>query len=82
LAVLAVIQSRRSLQPKHVTEKSALPQSHQSSKWLTASIRCGAPGRNSLPCRFHDDKHPSFSVNEEKGLFYCFPNFDLWEVIL
>src|SRR5262245_53912352 len=23
-------------------------------------------------CPFHADKHPSFSVNEEKGLFYCF----------
>jgi len=23
-------------------------------------------------CPFHDDKHPSFSVNEDKGLFHCF----------
>jgi DNA primase len=23
-------------------------------------------------CPFHDDKHPSFSFNEQKGLFYCF----------
>src|SRR5437868_15488567 len=23
-------------------------------------------------CAFHDDKHPSFSVSEEKGLFHCF----------
>jgi hypothetical protein len=23
-------------------------------------------------CPFHDDKHPSFSVSEEKGLFHCF----------
>jgi CHC2 zinc finger len=24
------------------------------------------------PCPFHDDTHPSLSVNEEKGLFHCF----------
>src|SRR3989304_5198101 len=23
-------------------------------------------------CPFHEDKHPSFSVNEESGVFYCF----------
>jgi len=23
-------------------------------------------------CPFHDDQHPSLSVNEEKGLFHCF----------
>ena len=23
-------------------------------------------------CPFHEDKHPSFSVNEEAGVFYCF----------
>ncbi len=23
-------------------------------------------------CPFHDDKNPSFHVNEEKGMFYCF----------
>src|SRR5262249_15133496 len=23
-------------------------------------------------CPFHGDKNPSFTVNEEKGLFYCF----------
>lgn len=23
-------------------------------------------------CPFHEDKNPSFSVNEEKGVFYCF----------
>jgi DNA primase catalytic core len=23
-------------------------------------------------CPFHDDKHPSFSVNEEKQVFHCF----------
>jgi DNA primase catalytic core len=23
-------------------------------------------------CPFHEDKNPSFSVNEEKGLFHCF----------
>ena len=24
------------------------------------------------PCPFHADKNPSLSINEEKGLFYCF----------
>ena len=24
------------------------------------------------PCPFHQETKPSFSVNEEKGLFYCF----------
>lgn len=23
-------------------------------------------------CPFHEDKHPSFSVNEDAGVFYCF----------
>jgi len=23
-------------------------------------------------CPFHEDKHPSFSINEEEGVFYCF----------
>lgn len=23
-------------------------------------------------CPFHEDRHPSFSINEEEGVFYCF----------
>lgn len=28
--------------------------------------------RHVAPCPFHDETKPSFSVNEEEGLFYCF----------
>ena len=34
--------------------------------------RVGATGRYLGLCPFHQEKTPSFSVNAEQGLFYCF----------
>ena len=31
-----------------------------------------AGGRWVAPCPFHNETKPSFSINEEEGLFYCF----------
>ena len=35
-------------------------------------LRKGSNGEYTCCCPFHDDKEPSFSVNEEKGVYNCF----------
>jgi DNA primase len=32
----------------------------------------GTPNQFMACCPFHEDKHPSLSINVEKGLFHCF----------
>lgn len=68
----APIRTAQSIAPLATRRFSQKPRQSPAAFYARYGIKLKHAGWNKALCPFHDDKHPSMSVNVEHGGFRCF----------